>query len=112
VMNDDSINIIKLIQSVRNFAHSVKVAHEVNIDQTNHDENERDKEDDSLDHAIEMIENLLQETRQQIATNDDFADLVNHVDHADYADQSQEVIEENNLLILNYSRPKIRHDYK
>jgi hypothetical protein len=80
-MNDDSINIIKLIQSVRNFAQLVKIAHEVDNHQTNHDENERDKENNSLNHAIEMIENLLQEARQQIASNYDPVDLANHADH-------------------------------
>jgi hypothetical protein len=31
--------------------------------QTNHDKSVRNEEDDSLNHAVEIIENLLQETR-------------------------------------------------
>jgi hypothetical protein len=43
----------------------VRVAYKVNNHQTNqnHDEKKRDKEDDSLNHAIQIIEKLLQEAR-------------------------------------------------
>jgi hypothetical protein len=64
VKNDNLIDIIKLIQSVRDFAYLVRIAHEANNYQTNHDENEKDEKNNSLNHAIKMIENLLQEARQ------------------------------------------------
>jgi hypothetical protein len=85
VGEDDSIDIIKLIQSVRNFVQSVRATHKATSNHQTKQENERD---DSLNHAIEMIENLLQEARQQIAANDDLADLVNHADHADHANHA------------------------
>jgi hypothetical protein len=91
---------------VRDFVQSVRATHEAAF---NHQTNQDNEEDDSLNHAIEMIENLLQETRQQIAANNDLANLINYADHED---QSQELIEKNNSLILSYSRSKIRHDYK
>jgi hypothetical protein len=78
--DDDSIDIIKLIQSVKDFVQSVRATHEAT---SNHQTNQDDEKDDSLNHAIEMIENLLQEARQQITAKNDFADLVNHADHAD-----------------------------
>jgi hypothetical protein len=106
VRDDDSIDIIKLIQLVKNFVQLVRATHEAT---SNHQTNQDDEKNDSLNHAIEMIKNLLQEARQQIAANND---LVNLADHADHADQSQELIEQNNSLVLNYLRSKIRHDYK
>jgi hypothetical protein len=84
----------------------VRTTHEATF---NHQTNQDDERNNSLNHAIKIIENLLQEARQQITANNDLTDFVNHANHAD---QSQELIKKNNLLVLNYSRSKISYDYK
>jgi hypothetical protein len=98
--DDEAIDLARLIQSVKDKSSSIEIDAHLSDDFASRDDNHANRED-SLNHANQMMKNLLNKTRHQINLLADIS-----------ADQSLELIQENNSLILNYSRRKVRHDYR